>query len=103
MIDVSLTRRESSLFLLLVLVFFQTLVWFLAFEFLKMGTSFMMKAWILRPTTLLKRDSNKGVATFAKFLRKPFFIEHFWWLLLENGDSQATMRWLLRWDIFHFF
>ena len=33
----------------------------------------------LRPATLLKRDSGKGVflRNFVKFLRAPFFIEHF--------------------------
>ena len=42
---------------------------------------------ILCPATLLKKKHWRKCfpVNFAKFLRKLFFIEHFWWLLL-NGD-----------------
>ena len=41
-----------------------------------------MKLQAFKFATLLKRDSNTGVWCFpvniAKFLRKAFFIEHYW-------------------------
>ena len=42
---------------------------------------------ILYPATLLKKKHWHKCfpVNFAKFLRKPFFKEDFWWLLL-NGD-----------------
>ena len=38
---------------------------------------------VIRPATLLKRDSNTGVfpVNDAKFSRTAFFIEHLQWLL----------------------
>ena len=40
--------------------------------------SFLIKLHGWRPATLLKRDSNKS-------LRKPFYIERLWWLLLLSS------------------
>ena len=39
----------------------------------------------LRPATLLKKGLWHRCFTvnFVKFLRTPFYIEHFWWLLLN--------------------
>ena len=46
---------------------------------------YLNKVTGLRPATLLKRRlwNRCFPVNFAKFLRKPFFIEHLWWLLLR--------------------
>ena len=46
---------------------------------------FFNKVAGLRPVTLFKKRlwHRCFPLTFAKFLRTPFFMEHFWWLLLK--------------------
>ena len=46
---------------------------------------FFNKVLDLRPATLLKKRlwHRCFPANFVKFLRTPFYIEHFWWLLLN--------------------
>ena len=45
----------------------------------------------LRPTLLKKRLWHKCFpVNFAKFLRTPFFMEHFQWLLLNNVPFDIT-------------
>ena len=46
---------------------------------------FFNKVASLRPETLLKKRlwRNYFPVNFVKFLRKPFFIEHLWWLHLS--------------------
>ena len=45
---------------------------------------FLIKLQAWWPATLFKRDSNCFPVNFLKFLRTPFFIEHFRRLLLEG-------------------
>ena len=49
------------------------------------SVSFLNQVTGLRPATLLKKRLWLMCfpANFEKFLRKPFFIEHLWWLLLD--------------------
>ena len=53
---------------------------------------FFNKVAGLRPATLLKKRLWHSCfpVNFAKFLRTPFFLEHFWWLLLHMGATKAT-------------
>ena len=45
----------------------------------------LLKKALRLATLLKKRLWHKCFSmSFAKFLRAPFFTEHFWWLLLEN-------------------
>ena len=47
-----------------------------------------LKKWVsLRPATLLKRRRWHRCfsVNFAKFLRKPFFIAHLWWLFPKSA------------------
>ena len=48
----------------------------------------------LRPATLLKKRlwHRCFLVNFAKFLRKPFYIEHLWWLLLEVANVNSMNR-----------
>ena len=49
---------------------------------------FFNKVTGLRPATLLKKRLwHRCIpVNFTKFLKTPFFIEHFWWLLLGIVD-----------------
>ena len=61
--------------------------------------SFLSKVTGQRPATLLKkRLSHRSFpVNFAKFLRAPFFTEHFRWLLL-NGTKTSPMATVYRND-----
>ena len=50
---------------------------------------FFNKVTGLRPATLLKKRLwHRCIpVNFTKFLKTPFFIEHFWWLLLGIVDT----------------
>ena len=50
---------------------------------------FLIKLQVFRTITLLKRDSNTGI---AKFLRTAFFVEHLWWLLLLEKDNSVPIH-----------
>ena len=54
--------------------------------------SFGSVLWGLRPATLLKKRfwHRCFPVNFTKFLRKPIFIEHLWWLLLYGGVLKST-------------
>ena len=54
------------------------------------SVSFLNQVTGLRPATLLKKRLWLMCfpANFEKFLRKPFFIEHLWWLLLDFNSLQ---------------
>ena len=53
---------------------------------------FFNKVAGLRPATLLKKRFWHRCfhVNFTKFLRKPIFIEHLWWLLLYGGVLKST-------------
>ena len=46
----------------------------------------------LSPATLLKKRlwHRCFPVNFVKFLRTPFFIEHLWWLLLQDINERST-------------
>ena len=53
--------------------------------------SFLIKLQALRPATVLKKN-------FVKFIRTPFYREHFWWLLflilkVQYGSSHSWIFW----------
>ena len=57
---------------------------------------FFNKVAGLRPVTLLKKRlwHRCFPVNFVKFLRIPFFIEHLWWLLLQNQKNWlANVEW----------
>ena len=58
--------------------------------------SFLIKlqVWGLRPSTLLKKRlwHRCFPVNFVKFLRTPFYIEHLWWLLLDEEISLVIQK-----------
>ena len=52
-----------------------------------------LQGWGLRPAALLKKRPwyKCFPVNFSKFLRKSFFIEHLWWLLLSVTASAILM------------
>ena len=56
--------------------------------------SFFNKVQTFRPATLLKRDSNIAkywVLNIVKVLKTAFFIEHVWWLLLNQYSNEVLL------------
>ena len=55
---------------------------------------FLNKVADLRPATLLKKGLwHRGLpVNFEKFLRTPFFTEHFLWLLLLEGGPSTSLN-----------
>ena len=47
----------------------------------------------LRPATLLKKRLRHRCfpVNFVKFLRTPIFIEHLWWLLLNDYTKSSSL------------
>ena len=47
-----------------------------------------------RPATLLKKRlwHRRFPVNFVKFLRTPFYIEHLWWLLLEDCQGNVKIK-----------
>ena len=63
---------------------------------------FFNKVAGLRPATLLKKRLWHSCfpVNFVKFLRTPFFIEHLWWLLLEQYDFPVITT-MPQWQLMH--
>ena len=59
--------------------------------------SFLIKLQV-RPATLLKKRlwHRRFLVNFVKFLRRPSFIEHLWWLLLTYKSQVNYFRFFLR-------